>query len=132
VAIDQTKPVRVFKNPKQGCYSIFQNGAVRASARAVRLGDVEFRVREFGRQKMLREQRRTIHAFAVGYLLDHVHPDEGRDLGAMVGRGVRYNPHEAGWFMDTETREPVTCAALVQFDDDGVTYRFEPLDLLAA
>ncbi len=130
--IDPNKPVRVFLNHKHRCYSIFQNGAVRASARQVRLVDVEFRVRESGRQKMLRENRRTIHAFAVGRLVDHVHPTEhGRDLGALDGRMVRYNPREAGWFMDAQTREPVPCASLVQFDEGGATYVREPLDLAA-
>ena len=130
--IDPSKPVRVFMNHKHQCYSIFQNGAVRASARQVRLQDVELRVRESGRQKMLRENRRTIHAFAVGRLIDHIHPsDHGRDLGALDGRRLRYSPREAGWFMDAQSREPVASASLVQFGEDGVTYVREPLELAA-
>ena len=50
--IDRDQPVRVFKNLKHGCYSIMQRGVVRASARVVRLADVEFRVGEKGRQKI--------------------------------------------------------------------------------
>ena len=52
--IDTTKPVRVFRNWKRGCYSIMQGGLVKASARAIRLHDVEFLVRESGRARMLR------------------------------------------------------------------------------
>ncbi len=130
--IDPNKPVRVFLNHKHRCYSIFQNGAIRASARQVRLEDVEFRVRESGREKMLRENRRTIHAFAVGRLVDHVHPsDRERDLGGLAGRKVRYNPREAGCFMDVQTREPVSNATLAQFDEDGATYVPTSLGLAA-
>lgn len=129
--IDPNKPVRVFLNHKHGCYSIFQNGAVRASASQVRLADVEFRVRESGRQKMLDENRRTIHAFAVGRLVDHVHPSEARRLDLLDGRPVRYNPHEAGCFVDAETREPVASATAAHFDEAGATYQNEPVDLAA-
>lgn len=129
--IDMAKPVRVFLNHKHGCYSIFQNGAVRASASQVRLADVEFRVRESGRQKMLSENRRTIHAFAVGRLVDHVHPSEDRALEKLDGRRVRYNPHEAGHFTDAETGEPVTFAAAAHFGEDGATYQGDSLELAA-
>lgn len=120
--IDPTQPVRVFKNPKHGCYSIMQNGRLRASAREVRLVDVEFRVREAGRQRMLREQRRNVHAFAVGTLCDYVHPGENRRLGDITGRAVFYNPYRFASFVDSETQTPVTSAAVVQFDEHGVVY----------
>ena len=130
--IDPNKPVRVFLNHKHRCYSIFQNGAVRASARQVRLTDVEFRVRESGRQRMLRENRRTIHAFAVGRLIDHVHPSEHeRALGDLGGRRLRYAPQEAGWFMDAQTREPVASASVAQFDEDGASYVEASVELAA-
>lgn len=121
--IDQDKPVRVFKNWKHGCYSIMQNGIVRASARQVRLTDVEFRVRESGRQRMVREQRRNIHAFAVGRLCDYVHPSETRALEDLGGRGVFYNPYQFDSFVDRETEAPVTAASIAQFDERGVIYK---------
>lgn len=124
--IDLDKPVRVFKNPKYGCYSIMQNGRLRASARQVRLVNVEFRVREAGRQRMLREQRRNVHAFAVGTLSDYVHPDDGRDLGGMNGRRVFYNPYRFSSFVDSETQTPVTAATTAYFDEHGVTYAVPP------
>ena len=62
--IDHSKPVRVFRNWKHDCYSIMQDGRLRASAKQVRLANVEFQVRESGRQRMLVENRRNVHAFA--------------------------------------------------------------------
>lgn len=121
--IDQDKPVRVFKNLKHGCYSIMQNGVIRASARQVRLTDVEFRVREAGRQRMVRERRRNVHAFAVGRLCDFVHPSETRELEVLGGRGVFYNPYQFSSFVDRETEEPVKVASIVRFDENGVIYK---------
>lgn len=120
--IDLDKPVRVFKNWKHGCYTIMQGGTVKASARQVRLTDVEFRVRESGRQRSLREQKRNVHAFAVGTLLDFVHPDEGRSLGDVDGRDVFYLPSKHTSFVDRETAAPVTRAGMVQFDESGAVY----------
>lgn len=120
--IDQNLPVRVFKNPKHGCYSIMQRGVIRASARQVRLVDVTFTVREKGRQRMIREQRRNVHAYAVGRLLDFVHPDESRQLDGVEGRGVIYNPYRFDSFVDSETQTPVVHARIAQLDESGVVY----------
>ena len=120
--IDFSKPVRVFRNWKHDCYSIMQDGRLKASARQVRLSEVEFRVRESGRQRMLRKQRKNVHAYAIGRLLDFVHPADSRDLEGMGGRGVYYNPYEFSSFVDGETRAPVTFASDARFDEFGVVY----------
>lgn len=120
--IDLNKPVRVFRNWKHDCYSIMQDGRLKASARQVRLSDVEFRVRESGRQRMLRNQRKNVHAYAIGRLLDFVHPDDLRSLEGMSGRGIFYNPYEFTSFVDGETRAPVTFARAAHFDERGVVY----------
>ncbi|MDH3465953.1 MAG: hypothetical protein OES26_08590 [Gammaproteobacteria bacterium] len=120
--IDHDKPVRVIHNWKHDCYSILQNGRLKASARQVRLSDVEFCVRESGRERMLRNQRRNIHAYAIGHLLDFVHPDDDRDLGGMSGRSVYYDPYGFAYFADKDTQAPVNSARIVQFDERGVVY----------
>lgn len=123
--IDKDQPVRVFKNLKHGCYSIMQRGVVRASARVVRLSDVEFRVGEKGRQRMIRERRRNVHAFAVGRLVDYVHPDDSRDIAPLEGRGAFYDPYRFGSFVDAETQAPVTSVSVAHFDEDGVVYSLD-------
>ena len=120
--IDRDLPVRVFKNLKHGCYSIMQRGVIRASARQVRLQDVEFRVRETGRQRMLRERRRNVHAFAVGRLVDYVHPDDSREIAPIMGRDAFYDPYRFPSFVDGETNAPVTNVRIARFDEDGVVY----------
>ena len=123
--IDKNLPVRVFKNLKHGCYSIMQRGVIRASAKQVRLCDVEFRVRESGRQRMLREQRKNVHAFAVGRLVDYVHPADERDLERMPGRGAFYDPYRFPSFVDRETNAPVIRVSVAHFDEHGVVYSLD-------
>ncbi len=123
--IDKNLPVRVFKNLKYGCYSIMQRGVIRASAKQVRLSDVEFRVRESGRQRMLREKRKNVHAFAVGRLVDYVHPGDARELVRMEGRDAFYDPYRYASFVDRETKAPVTSVRAAHFDEDGVIYSMD-------
>jgi len=120
--IDLLKPVRVFKNWKLGCYSIMQDGRLKASARQVRLVDVEFRVRQSGRRRMLESGVRNVHAYAIGRLIDFVHPDEPRRLEGMSGRATFYDPMRFAAFVDSETEVPVVYVGAAHFDERGVTY----------
>ncbi len=120
--IDKNLPVRVFKNLKHDCYSIMQRGVIKASARQVRLIGVEFRVRESGRQRMLTEKKKNVHAFAVGRLVDYVHPSDPRDMEPIVGRDAFYDPYRYPSFVDRETKAPIMAVSIAQFDEDGVSY----------
>jgi hypothetical protein len=120
--IDSSKPVRVFKNSKHGCYNIMQNGKIKASAKQIWLKDVEFLVRESGRQRMLRERRKNIHAYVVGELLDFVHPEDAKTLARLEGRNATYNPYRFSSFVDRETEAPLKTANMAQLDERGVTY----------
>ncbi len=124
ITIDQR--VHVFRNWKHDCYSIMSvspHGVTMATARQVRLGEVEFRVRAGGREAMLKRDKKNLHAYAVGRLLDFVHPDHERQLEPVAGRTVFYDPHRFGFFADSETHAPVAGADLVQLDERGVTYQ---------
>ncbi len=129
--VDPDKPVRVFKNWKHGCYSIMQGGRVCASASQIRLNDVEFLVRESGRQRMLRGLPKNVHAYAVGQLVDYVHPQDGRRLTGLEGRGVFYDPYRFASFVDSVTHAPVRAAEQVHFDESGVVYTPVELPLVA-
>lgn len=120
--IDPDKPVRVFRNWKLGCYSIMQGGVLKASALQVRLADVEFLVRASGRERMLRLNRRNVHAYAIGRLVDYVRPEETRRLEPLTGRRVAYDPWKAPSFMDTDSHVRVGSARLADFHEQGVTY----------
>ena len=104
-----------------------QDGVLHASAREVRLADVEFLVRESGRQRMLREQRKNIHAYAVGRLVDWIHPDDVRCLEPLEGRGVFYDAYRFASFVDCEDHAPVHASPEVLLHATGVTYCPQPL-----
>lgn len=107
-----------------------QDGVLHASAREVLLADVEFLVRPSGRARMLREGRKNVHAYAVGRLVDWVHPDEARATEGLQGRGVFYDAHRFESFVDADSHQPVFQASDVRLHERGVTYL--PLDLPAA
>jgi len=58
----------------------------------VTLADVTWKVSEAGRQRVLRERRKNVHAFGIGILLDNENAPEGEFLP------VKYNPYESGFF----------------------------------
>ena len=64
--IDPTKPVEVYKNLHRGCWSVRQNGIVRFHTYAIALEQCQFKVSESGRQRVLREKRKNVHAFIKG------------------------------------------------------------------
>ena len=119
--IDPQQPVRVYRNWKHDCYSIMQDGLLRASAREVVLSDVRFVVRESGRQRMLARRTKTVHAYAVGTLVDFVHPDDGRALGNVHGRVVFYDGWRFPHFVDAQSLDPVFAADRVHLSAE-VTY----------
>jgi uncharacterized protein Veg len=119
--LDPTLPVRVYWNYKHRCYSLFQAGAVRASARQVQLVNVTFKVRENARQRMVRENRKIIHAYASGFLVDFVHPsDKDRDLAPFSGVSVSYDPYSNNSFVCGELSTPVHYASSMRFDESGM------------
>ena len=120
--VDLSRPVRVFKNWKHNCYSIMQDGRVHASAAQVRLAKIEFLVRESGRQRMLSGSPKNVHAYAVGYLVDYVHPAGERRLEPLSGRSVFYNPFRFNTFVDSDTHAAVTSAEHLQLDEHGAVY----------
>lgn len=128
--IDPSRPVRVFRNWKRGCYNILQ-GRFLVSAREVCLGDVEFLVRASGRRRMLESGRKNVHAYAVGSLIDFVPMSEpGRmDDSAAEGRALHYNPFAGDRFVDSETLAPLESAPKAFFVEAGATYSVaEPVD----
>jgi len=77
-----------------------RKGRVIQHAVELRLRDATFKVSEAGRQRVLAEKRKNVHAGVVGYLTD-----EG--FVNFNPKTVSYNPYKAGYFYDKATNEPV-------------------------
>jgi hypothetical protein len=106
--------VRCYWNLHARCWSIQDAKTRRVIGHATRvlLRDVAFKVSEAGRQRVLREGRKNVHAFAVGELsaADWMETLRGpmpwitgdihyQKHAKEKGRLVSYNPRRAGTFM---------------------------------
>jgi len=74
--LDPTRPVRVYRNLYSSYgdgrrWSIRQGPHVVGHADNLHLVDVRFVVSEKGRQRVLSERRKNVHAFVEGYFIDY-------------------------------------------------------------
>lgn len=115
--------VDVYRNLHRKCWSVRgrRSGLVQGHADTVVLLDAEFRVSEAGRQRVLRERKKNVHAYVRGTL----HEVSSRTVARWHEEGMaraRYNPYEAGTFTDAETGEPVGRAAYVVLTAQGTLF----------
>jgi hypothetical protein len=83
----------------------------------VALTNVTFKVSEAGRQRVLQEKRKNVHAGVVGTLVD--------SLGSVGSERVTYNPYKGGTFVLCGTGDPIlasTSAALIVLEKKGFIY----------
>ena len=98
--IDLTKPVKVYKNLTNGKWSIKQGNHVVAHADELFLRDPYFEVNENGRQRVIRERKKYVHAYICGML--------DTDITDVVGGSqITYNPYHNSTFVRRTTGEPV-------------------------
>ena len=97
--------VRIYWNLHKKCWSVQD----RKTGRVIRhettciLSAGKFVVRKAGQEKVRREGKKNVHAFAVG--------TAGCDKGVATrydGRPVTYNPYKNDTFVFADTGEPVT------------------------
>ena len=114
--------VFVYFNLHRKCFSVkalegVNKGRVIKHAFFVALENVTFKVSEAGRQRVLKEQRKNVHAGVVGTLVP--------SLDAVGSERVTYNPYKGSTFVLCGTGDPVlasTSAALVVHDKKGFIY----------
>ena len=109
------RKVRMYWNLHKGIWSVqdCKTGRVTNDVTALTLADAKFVVRPAGRARVLREGKKNVHAFAVGYI------DTDRD-DTFDGRPVTYNPYKNDTFVFKDTGKPVTDAdAISLFIHDG-------------
>lgn len=95
-------------NLHRRCFSIrdVSTGLVIAHANIVRLRDVNLKVSEAGRQRVIREQRKNVHAGIEGTLVSA----DTQEQMMLTHRRVTYNPYVTPTFVYVDTREPVRYA----------------------
>jgi hypothetical protein len=106
--------VMVYYNLHKHTFSISRNGRVIAHADYVKLTDVEFRVRQGGREKVVREKSKNVHSFVIGTLMDYCkYPCE--NLPSEPNSNiVTYNPYKYNSYVIKDTEEPIYRAGEVE------------------
>ena len=99
--------VMVYYNLHKHTFSIQQQGTVVMHADYVKLRDVEFRVRQGGKEKVRSEKRKNVHAFVIGTLVDFCeYPCDSMPVEPSANV-VTYNPYKYDSFVYKSTDEPV-------------------------
>ena len=103
--------VKVYYNLHKNCYSIVSlekenYGKVIKHENCVPLFDAQFKVSEKGRQRVLREQKKNVHAYVVGTWVSEFEPNFPIKLAT-------YNPYKYSSFVDAHSKKPLAKASQV-------------------
>ena len=115
--IDIHKPVEVYRNLHKKCWSVRQGGKVKVHTSYICLQAAEFVVQPAGREKVLREQKKNVHAFVRGYLISAKTMNRlNKDIEWTMD-AVTYNPYKHPHFTCGEFE--AVRAELVDMDIDA-------------
>lgn len=98
--IDPSRPVQVYRNLTKKCWSVRQDGLVKLHTNYITLKNVRFKVGQKGRDRVLREKVKNVHAFVEGYVCT---VDEVNDM-AMDFKfdSITYNPYKYHSFVNRD------------------------------
>lgn len=125
-AVTMDYPSEVYFNLHKFCFSMKQDGLVVLHSDVVVLKDCIFKVSEAGRQRVLKEQRKNVHAKVLGYFqgAEAYDGDGFEDLYYLEGyRRAHYNPYETETFVDRDTGEPLYKASEVLLVNKKIFYK---------
>jgi hypothetical protein len=101
------KRVMVYYNLHKHTFSVSYMGKVILHADFVKLKDVEFRVRQGGKQKVRDEKRKNVHAFVIGDLEDYCEYPCSEIPTPPASEIVTYDPYRFDSFVVKTTDEPI-------------------------
>lgn len=107
--------VEIYRNLTKNCWSVRKRGKIVMHAQALKLSDVSFHVSKSGRERVLRERRKNVHAVVKGDFDAVMYPIERVNE-------VTYNPYKKAYFFDKKTGRKISKADFAFFDADGRVY----------
>jgi len=128
--------VSIYRNLHNGLISIksASSGLVLGHAKSVDIAWADFVVHEAGRQRVLKDKQKNVHAYVKGLLLNTsgFKPYKGRSIGPVYGaihstykdKVVSYNPYKAPHFVIKGTSDKVSKASLCTVSHDGIIAGF--------
>jgi hypothetical protein len=139
------KRVMVYYNLHKKTFSIQYKSLVIAYADYVKLNNVEFRVRQGGKEKVRTDLEKNIHAFVIGNLIDFK-PYPSTDIPSpSSSKSITYDPYKYDTFVYRDSEEPVMNAGEVEMinqpggkifqineiaslNEDGISYETSKID----
>ena len=111
--------VEVYRNLHRSCWSVrdTKTGLVVDHVDAISLIDAQLVVRPAGREKVLREGRKNVHAFIRGTV-------DGQAVQSQTVE-ITYNPYRYDSFVVKGTEEPIKTAESVTLTETGKAYTGE-------
>ena len=108
------KKVMVYYNLHKHTFSVTYKDRLISHSDYVKLSDVEFRVRQGGRERVLKDKKKNVHSFVIGTLLDYCkYPCE--NLPSEPNSNiVTYNPYKYNSYVVKDTEEPIYSAGEVE------------------
>lgn len=106
----------IYRNLHKNKFSIRYKGIVQTHAHYLTAYKCEFKVNEAGRQRVLKEKRKNVHAFVS---TESYYLQEG-ELDLSNKREVYYNPYKHDQFILKDTREVITRKDKVYFYNNKI------------
>jgi hypothetical protein len=105
--IDESRKVFIYKNLHKNCWSLKQDGLVKAHVHELSMFDCSFRVNQKGREKVLEEKRKNVHAGISGYI-DFPWDKEDISREGSTAKLAMYNPYKYECFVRVDNdKKPV-------------------------
>ena len=119
---EKSDPVEVYKNNRKNCWSIRDNKTGRVinhTSGAMGLRNVTLVVQPAGRERVLREHRKNVHAFVKGEIRN-----DGKKIADEIAsfKEVVYNPYKHTTFIEKVSGKPIHHAKKVLLTDSGKVY----------
>lgn len=113
--IEQGQVVEVYRNLHNGLLSIrdYKTKHVLAHCETVELQGVQFKVSQNGRERVLKEKRKNVHAYAVGRYMGNPEQFSGTSL-------ITYNPYKYKTFVNASTGQAVALADYAFLSKNGM------------
>lgn len=107
-------PVLVYRNLNKNCWSIKQNNLIIAHAESLVLHNFQCIIKEAGRNRVLKENHKNVHAFLLGHIVTY-------NIETPT-KTITYNPYKFNYFYDKETFEPIYSGQYAFFLNGFVKY----------
>lgn len=114
--IDPSRKVFAYRNLHKDCWSVRQDGLVKAHCHELTLWSCAFQVNRKGRERVLREKKKNLHAGVLGYISESTwdsYPEE-------LLHEVTYNPYKHESFVMKDTGKSRYWANQVRFRSNKV------------